>query len=73
MRTLIKEGLEAYRVKVKSNTTLSEGQKYRRIKKAKELIRKIRDYWVTFEEDTLRRYLNEMSERVRANAQATPR
>lgn len=72
VRTLIKEGLEAYRVKVKSNTTLSEGQKYRRIKKAKELIRKIRDYWVTFEEDTLRRYLNEMSERVRANAQATP-
>ena len=73
VRTLIREGLEAYRVKVKSNTTLSEGQKYRRIKKAKELIRKIRDYWVTFEEDTLRRYLNEMRERVRANAQATPR
>lgn len=72
VRTLLKEGLEAYRVKVKSNTTLSEGQKYRRIKRAKELIRKVRDDWGTNGEHTLRRYLNEMSERVRANAQATP-
>lgn len=72
VHTLLKEGLEAYRVKVKSNTTLSEGQKYRRIKKAKELIRKVRTDWGTTGEFTLRRYLNEMSERVRANAQAIP-